>query len=68
MELLKGGELLDRILSIQNMTEQEASSVLRTVVSAVAYLHEHGVVHRFVIIISNNNITIFLFFILFTEI
>lgn len=46
MELLKGGELLDRILSMKRMSESEASTVLRTVVSAVAYLHEHGVVHR----------------------
>lgn len=46
MELLKGGELLDRILAVHNMCESEASAVLRTVVSAVAYLHEHGVVHR----------------------
>lgn len=46
MELLKGGELLDRILTIGRMCESEASAVLRTVVSAVAYLHEHGVVHR----------------------
>lgn len=46
MELLKGGELLDRILAIRRMCESEASAVLRTVVSAVAYLHEHGVVHR----------------------
>lgn len=46
MELLKGGELLDRILLLQRMSESEASAVLRTVVSAVAYLQEHGVVHR----------------------
>lgn len=46
MELLRGGELLDRILAHQRMSEFEASVVLRTVVSAVAYLHEHGVVHR----------------------
>lgn len=46
MDLLKGGELLDRILALKRMTEMEASAVLRTVVSAVAYLHEHGVVHR----------------------
>lgn len=46
MELLRGGELLDRILARQRMAEPEASAVLRTVVSAVAYLHEHGVVHR----------------------
>lgn len=46
MELLRGGELLDRILAIHRMCEFEASAVLRTVVSAVAYLHDHGVVHR----------------------
>lgn len=46
MELLKGGELLDRILALERMSENEASAVLRTVVSAVSYLHEHGVVHR----------------------
>jgi ribosomal protein S6 kinase alpha-1/2/3/6 len=45
MEYLKGGELLDRILSIQ-FTEQESAAVLKTVVSAVSYLHDHGVVHR----------------------
>lgn len=42
MELLKGGELLDRILTLKKMSEAEASAVLRTVVSAVAYLHDHG--------------------------
>lgn len=45
MEFLKGGELLDRILSVQ-FTEQESAAVLKTVVSAVSYLHDHGVVHR----------------------
>lgn len=48
MELLKGGELLDRILSLKRMSESEAAAVLRTVCSALAYLHEHGVVHRYV--------------------
>lgn len=47
MELLKGGELLDRILLLKRMSENEASAVLRTVASALAYLHEHGVVHRY---------------------
>lgn len=47
MELLKGGELLDRILSLKRMSESESAAVLRTVVSALAYLHEHGVVHRY---------------------
>lgn len=48
MELLRGGELLDRILSLQFMNELEASAVLKTVLSAVSYLHDHGVVHRWV--------------------
>lgn len=48
MELLRGGELLDRILAIQFMNEMEASAVLKTVLSAVSYLHDHGVVHRYV--------------------
>lgn len=46
MELLKGGELLDRILSQKRMSESEASAVLKTILTALAYLHEHGVVHR----------------------
>lgn len=49
MELLKGGELLDRILLLKRMSECEASAVLRTVLSALSYLHEHGVVHRYVV-------------------
>lgn len=49
MELMKGGELLDRILLLKRMSESEASAVLRTVASALAYLHEHGVVHRYLI-------------------
>lgn len=51
MELLRGGELLDRILMLQKMSENEASAILRTVTSAVAYLHENGVVHRYNFII-----------------
>lgn len=46
MELLKGGELLDRISLQKRMSENEASAVLKTVTSALSYLHEHGVVHR----------------------
>lgn len=49
MDLLKGGELLDRILLLKRMSESEASAVLRTVTSALAYLHENGVVHRYVL-------------------
>lgn len=46
MELCKGGELLDRILSKKAITEKEASSVFTKVVNVVAYLHQNQVVHR----------------------
>ncbi|RZF32667.1 hypothetical protein LSTR_LSTR004095 [Laodelphax striatellus] len=46
MELMRGGELLDRILSHKLFSEREASAIMHTVVSTVCYLHQHGVVHR----------------------
>lgn len=46
MELLRGGELLDRIVTIKRMSEMEAAAVLRNIMSAVSFLHSHGVVHR----------------------
>lgn len=46
MELMRGGELLDRILSHKLFSEREASGIMHTVVSTVCYLHQHGVVHR----------------------
>lgn len=45
-ELLKGGELLDRIRKKSKFTESEASGILRKLVSAVSFMHAHGVVHR----------------------
>ncbi|KAF7997039.1 hypothetical protein HCN44_005316 [Aphidius gifuensis] len=46
LELLKGGELLDRLVERKNFSEREASEVIYTIVSVVYYLHENGVVHR----------------------
>uniref|UniRef100_A0A1B6EJE7 Ribosomal protein S6 kinase n=2 Tax=Cuerna arida TaxID=1464854 RepID=A0A1B6EJE7_9HEMI len=46
MELMRGGELLDRIRSLKTFSEREASGVMHTVISTVSYLHQHGVVHR----------------------
>uniref|UniRef100_A0AAY4DYH0 non-specific serine/threonine protein kinase n=1 Tax=Denticeps clupeoides TaxID=299321 RepID=A0AAY4DYH0_9TELE len=45
-ELMKGGELLDRILRQKYFSEREASAVLYTITKTVDYLHCQGVVHR----------------------
>ncbi|KAG7314979.1 hypothetical protein KOW79_022282 [Hemibagrus wyckioides] len=45
-ELMKGGELLDKILRQKFFSEREASAVLHTITKTVDYLHTQGVVHR----------------------
>lgn len=42
-ELMKGGELLDRILRQKFFSEREASAVLFTIAKTVDYLHCQGV-------------------------
>ncbi|KAG8197930.1 hypothetical protein JTE90_020308 [Oedothorax gibbosus] len=46
MELLQGGELLDRIQKHESFSEREASVIMEVIASTVNYLHENGVVHR----------------------
>ncbi|CAM4725365.1 unnamed protein product [Leuciscus chuanchicus] len=46
MELMRGGELLDRILRQKCFSERETSAVLCTITKTVEYLHSQGVVHR----------------------
>ena len=46
MDLLRGGELLDRIRSKTCFTEVEASEIMRKLVSAVNYMHGQGITHR----------------------
>lgn len=46
MELMRGGELLDKILSEKSFSEREASDVLCVITKTVDYLHSQGVVHR----------------------
>ncbi|XP_023689926.1 ribosomal protein S6 kinase alpha-6 isoform X2 [Paramormyrops kingsleyae] len=45
-ELMKGGELLDKILRQKYFSEREASAVLYIITKTVDYLHRQGVVHR----------------------
>ncbi|XP_060950023.1 ribosomal protein S6 kinase alpha-3 isoform X2 [Limanda limanda] len=45
-ELMKGGELLDKILRQKFFSEREASAVLYTITKTLEYLHVQGVVHR----------------------
>ena len=42
-ELMRGGELLDRILKQKSFSEREASAVLHTITKTVEYLHAQGV-------------------------
>ncbi|XP_068108356.1 ribosomal protein S6 kinase alpha-5 [Hyperolius riggenbachi] len=46
MELLKGGELFERIKKKKTFSESEASRIMRKLVSAVSHMHDVGVVHR----------------------
>lgn len=46
LELLRGGELLDRIRKKERFTEDEASQIMRKLVNAVHFIHSKGVVHR----------------------
>ncbi|XP_043118185.1 ribosomal protein S6 kinase alpha-5 isoform X1 [Puntigrus tetrazona] len=46
LELLQGGELLERIRRKQHFSETEASRIMRRLVSAVSHMHDVGVVHR----------------------
>lgn len=46
MDLLEGGELLDRIRTKARFTEAEASVIMRTLVQAIDFLHSNGIIHR----------------------
>jgi serine/threonine protein kinase len=46
MELVKGGDLFDRIIDKGKYSESEAREVMRMLLAAVKYLHSKGIVHR----------------------
>lgn len=45
-ELCTGGELFDRIMGQKTFKEGRAADIMRQILSAVVYCHEHGIVHR----------------------
>jgi serine/threonine protein kinase len=46
LELVTGGELFDRIVDRGNYSEADAATIVRQLLGAVDYLHEHDIVHR----------------------
>eukprot|EP00300_Choanocystis_sp_HF-7_P024015 c25409_g1_i1.p1 GENE.c25409_g1_i1~~c25409_g1_i1.p1 ORF type:complete len:345 (+),score=90.54 c25409_g1_i1:46-1035(+) len=46
MELLRGGELFDRIVSRDHYCEQDARIFCRQLLDAISYMHSRNVVHR----------------------
>jgi len=46
MEIMKGGELFDRIVDKGHFTEQDAVGVTAKLLSAIKYLHDIGIAHR----------------------
>ncbi len=46
MELMRGGELLDRLKQKHSFSEAEASIIFKQLVSALSFMHEKNVVHR----------------------
>lgn len=45
-ELLRGGELLQRLASKKRFGEEETRKAMKCILSAVRYLHKKGIVHR----------------------
>ncbi len=62
MELVQGGELFDYLIERPDrlLSEAEASHIIRQVTWAIAYMHQHGVMHRD-IKVSNCNVSSFYF-------
>jgi calcium/calmodulin-dependent protein kinase I len=45
-ELAHGGDLFDRVCLKGSYDESNTADLIRAIISAVAYLHDHGIVHR----------------------
>jgi len=46
MELVTGGDLFDRVIARKRLPEGAARGLTKSILEAVSYLHEQGVVHR----------------------
>jgi len=46
MELMKGGELFDRIIEKEQFTEDEAAEIIRVIADTIRYCHSLGISHR----------------------
>jgi serine/threonine protein kinase len=46
LQLASGGELFDRVIQKGSYSEHDASSLVRQLLTGVAYLHSQGIVHR----------------------
>ena len=46
MEMVKGGELFDRIVGRTVMDEYEACAIIEPLAESLAYLHTLGIIHR----------------------
>jgi serine/threonine protein kinase len=46
MELIKGGELFDKIVQLQSYSERDASRLIHQIIGAISHLHDRSIVHR----------------------
>lgn len=46
MELMNGGELFDKILTLDSFGEEDARSGMKCLIDSIRYLHSMGIVHR----------------------
>jgi serine/threonine protein kinase len=46
MELVRGGDLFERVVQRTHYSEDNARTLMRALLSAVKYLHDRGIVHR----------------------
>jgi len=46
-EYYNGGELFDKILSMNQFTEKWAAATMKQILSAISYCHQNKIVHRY---------------------